>query len=70
MVNYDVALHKGVRLTESRSVELRLEAFNVFNRGQFYGPASVNGNISSAGFGQVVSAGAPRLIQLAAKLHF
>jgi hypothetical protein len=70
MVNYDVALHKSMRLTDSRSVELRLEAINAFNRGQFYGPASVNGNISSAGFGQVVSAGAPRLIQLVAKLHF
>ena len=70
MVNFDVALHKSVRLTDSRSLELRLEAFNVFNRGQFYGPASVNGNISSASFGQVVSAGAPRLIQLAAKFHF
>ena len=52
------------------SLELRFEAFNVLNRGQFYGPASVNGNISSASFGQVVSAGAPRLIQLAAKFHF
>ena len=70
MVNYDVALHKNVRLADSRSVELRIEAFNVFNRGQFYGPASVNGNISSASFGQVVSAGAPRLMQIAAKFHF
>jgi hypothetical protein len=30
----------------------------------------VNGNISSGSFGQVVSAGAPRLIQVAVKFRF
>jgi hypothetical protein len=70
MANFDVALHKSVRLAESRSLELRFEAFNVFNHAQFFGAAAVNGNISSASFGQVVSAAAPRLIQLAAKVSF
>jgi hypothetical protein len=70
MANFDVALLKNVRLAESRSIELRLEAFNAFNRGQFYGAAAVNGNIGSSSFGQVVSAGAPRLIQIAAKFQF
>ncbi len=55
---------------ESRSLELRFEAFNVFNHAQFYGPAAVNGNITSASFGQIVNAAAPRLIQLAAKFSF
>jgi len=70
MVNFDAALHRNVRLAESRSLELRLEAFNLFNHAQFFGPAAVNGNIGSAGFGQVVNATAPRLIQLAARLSF
>jgi len=70
IVNWDMALRKDVPLSESRSLELRFEAFNVFNHAQFCGPASVNGNISSPSFGQVVSADAPRLIQVAAKLHF
>jgi hypothetical protein len=70
IANFDAALHRNFRISESRSAELRLEAFNVFNHAQFYGPASVNGNIGSAGFGQVVSAAAPRLIQLAAKFYF
>ncbi|HEY2016809.1 MAG TPA: hypothetical protein VGH38_25065 [Bryobacteraceae bacterium] len=70
MANCDLALHKSVRLPESRSLDLRFEAFNVLNHAQFFGAASVNGNISSAGFGQVVSASAPRQIQIAAKLHF
>ena len=70
IVNFDAALHKNVRLAESRSLELRVEAFNIFNHGQFFGPAAVNGNISSAGFGQIVNAAAPRLVQLAAKFSF
>jgi hypothetical protein len=70
IVNFDAALHKNVRLSESRSLELRLEAFNVFNHAQFYGAAAVNGNITSASFGQVVNAAAPRQMQLAAKFSF
>ena len=68
--NFDMALEKDVRLSESRSLEFRLEGFNVFNHAQFYGPAAVNGNISSANFGQVVNAASPRLVQLAAKFFF
>jgi len=36
----------------------------------FCGPAAVNGNITSASFGQIVNAAAPRLIQLAVKFSF
>jgi len=68
--NFDMALEKSVRLSDSKSLEFRLEAFNVFNHAQFFGPAAVNGNISSANFGEVVSAAAPRLVQLAAKFFF
>lgn len=68
--NFDVAVQKNVRLSESKSLDFRLEVFNVFNHAQFYGPAAVNGNISSANFGEVVSAAAPRLMQLAAKFSF
>lgn len=70
IVNYDMALHKSVPLGESRSLELRLEAFNVFNHAQFYGAAAVNGNITSGSFGQITSAAAPRLIQLATRFSF
>ena len=68
--NFDMALEKSVRVSESKSLVFRLEAFNIFNHAQFYGPAAVNGNISSANFGQVVSAAPPRLVQLAAKFSF
>jgi hypothetical protein len=42
----------------------------VFNHAQFFGAAAVNGNISSASFGQIVSAQPPREIQLAARFRF
>jgi hypothetical protein len=70
IVNFDMALSKIVSLGEARSVQLRLETFNTFNHAQFFGPASVNGEITSPAFGQVVSADAPRLVQLGVKLTF
>jgi len=68
--NYDFALLKDVPLTESKALQFRMEAFNVFNHAQFYGPASVDGNINGSTFGQVVSAAAPRLMQFAVKFSF
>jgi hypothetical protein len=70
MVNFDMALLKNLRLTEARSLQFRLEGFNVFNHAQFFGPQAVDGNISSGTFGQVVSAMAPRLVQAAVKFAF
>ncbi len=68
--NFDCALSKQINLGESRSLQLRLETFNTFNHAQFFGPATVNGEITSSAFGQVVSADAPRLVQLGAKFSF
>jgi Carboxypeptidase regulatory-like domain len=68
--NYDMTLMKTLRVTESKSLEFRLEAFNVFNHAQFYGPAAVVGEINDPHFGEIVSAAAPRLIQLATKFTF
>jgi hypothetical protein len=70
MGNFDMALLKNVRLTEAKSLQFRLEGFNVFNHGQFFGPQAVDGNIDSSTFGQVVNAAPPRLVQLGAKLLF
>jgi Carboxypeptidase regulatory-like domain len=72
MDNYDMALLKSLRLTESKSLQLRIEGFNIFNHAQFFGAQSVDGNISDllTTFGQVVSADPPRLVQLGMKLLF
>jgi hypothetical protein len=68
--NYDLALLKTVPLTESKSLQFRLEGFNVFNHAQFFGPQAVDGNIDSDTFGQVISAQPPRLVQAAVKFLF
>ena len=68
--NFDLQLSKNVRITESKSMDIRVEAFNVFNHAQFYGPSAVDGEVENSTFGQVVSAQDPRLIQLAAKFFF
>jgi len=68
--NYDMAITRNIQVSESKSLQLRLEAFNVFNHTQFFGSQTVDGNINTATFGQVVSADPPRLIQLAAKFFF
>ena len=47
-----------------------IEAFNVFNHAQFFGPQAVDGNISSSTFGKVIGATAPRLVQLGFKFLF
>ena len=70
MDNFDMALLKSLRLAESKSLQLRLEAFNVFNHAQFFGPQAVGGNIGSGTFGQVVSAAPARLVQVGAKFEF
>ena len=70
MDNYDMALLKSTPLSESTSLQFRLEAFNAFNHAQFFGPQAVNGNIGSATFGNVLSASAPRLAQLGVKFLF
>ena len=70
IANFDMALAKNVRLAESRTLQIRVEAFNVWNHAQFVGAAAVNGNIGSSNFGQITSAAAPRLVQLAMKFSF
>ncbi len=68
--NFDLQITKNIRLTEAKSLDIRVEGFNIFNHAQFYGPASVDGEVGDPTFGHVVSATDPRLVQLAAKLYF
>ena len=68
--NYDMAIAKKLALTESKSLLFRVEAFNIFNHTQFNGPSSVDGDIGSSTFGEVISAAAPRILQGALKLTF
>jgi hypothetical protein len=69
--HFDMSVQKATPLGEYFSAILRIEAFNVFNHTQFFGPAAVNGNITDVSeFGHVVSAQSPRLMQLSLKIAF
>jgi hypothetical protein len=65
--NWDMALLKNFKFNESRELQLRAEAFNVFNHTQFNNPT---GLFNSPNFGVVTSANAGRIMQLAAKIVF
>ena len=69
-INFDTALSKTVTLPREKSLYFRIEAFNVFNHANFNGPEAVDGNIGSTTFGNVVGAGAARIMQAAAKFAF
>ena len=68
--NLDATLSREFSMRENRSLEFRVEAFNVVNHAQFFGPAAVNGDFGAGTFGQVVKAAPPRLVQLALKFVF
>jgi hypothetical protein len=51
-----MALIKNVPLGGSKALQVRIEAFNVYNHPQFYGAGAVDGNIASRTFGQIISA--------------
>ena len=68
--NWNLALLKDVRLTETKRLEFRAEFFNAFNHTQFVG--GVDGNIldGPSSFGGIFGAAAPRIGQLAGKFYF
>jgi hypothetical protein len=68
--NFDMGVGKNLALTESKALLFRVEAFNVFNHAQFNGPSSVDGDIGSSTFGEVIAAQAPRILQGAVKFSF
>ena len=66
----DFAVAKSTSIRDGKELEVRAEAFNVLNHAQFFGPGSVEGNVGSADFGQIVSAASPRLMQVSARLRW
>jgi len=65
--NWDLSLQKDIRLTESKTLQLRGEFFNAFNHAQFVNPT---GNFLSGTFGVVTGARSPRIGQVALKFLF
>ena len=65
--NFSMALAKTTKFTESKELQLRVEAFNLFNHAQFGNPT---GEINSSQFGVVTSARDARILQLGLKFLF
>jgi len=67
MQNFDAGLFKDFHLNENRRFEIRWELFNSLNHANFSNPTSA---LSSSNFGRILTAGNPRIMQLAAKFYF
>jgi outer membrane receptor protein involved in Fe transport len=72
--NLDMSLVKNTVITERLHLEIRADAFNLFNHAEFADPVT---NIASPEFGQIIATGSPstnqplaRILQLAAKFTF
>ena len=65
--NVDLSISRAFRVATDARIEVRAEAFNALNWFQWNQP---NTTLSSPIFGQITSAGDPRIIQLAAKFMF
>jgi len=63
----DFTMMKNIRFGESMRLQLRAEAFNVFNKTNF---RTVDLGVTSTTFGFVTSTRDPRVLQLAAKFYF
>ena len=63
----DLSLFKNITVRKDHALQLRLEAFNLFNQVRFAQPG---GTIGTATFGQITSADDGRIIQLGIKYLF
>ena len=69
--NWDMALLKDTKITESKVIQFRFEAFNIWNHAQFSGQLSPGfGSFGSGGFGIISAAYDPRVLQAGLKFLF
>ena len=66
-INWDSGFVKVVHAQEHLQLQFRVEFFNILNRANFNNP---NSSVNGAGFGNILSAGDPRIGQLAIKAVF
>jgi hypothetical protein len=67
IANVDMSLQKLFRISESKRIEFRAEAFNIFNTPLFTG---VGRTLGAATFGKITAAQAERELQMGLKLYF
>ena len=74
-LNVDASVSRVFSITERFKVEARAEGFNIINHTNFtaysnFGYGGLSSATSSTNFGQLTSAGDPRILQFALKMHF
>ncbi|HEX7962372.1 MAG TPA: TonB-dependent receptor [Terriglobales bacterium] len=67
LISVDMAVTKTIQMKETRALEFRAQANNVFNTVHF---ASIDAVVNSPTFGQVLSTGSMRRLQLMARYRF
>ena len=75
-VNWDASIIKNIQMSETRRLQLRVEAFNLLNHANFgvnslqqFGVGSVF-DINSSSFGRLTTAFSPRIVQLVGRFEF
>src|SRR4029077_2085368 len=68
--NWDMALLKDTKITESKTLQFRFEAFNIWNHAQFMNPSGVFNPDPTSQFGRVSAARDPRIMQAGLKFLF
>jgi hypothetical protein len=69
-VNLDTSVVRSVSLRGTRAIELRLEAFNLFNHPNFYNPRGSAIDVGTSSFGQIQNSYSQRELQAALRLVF
>ena len=67
IVSTDLSLFKNVGLPRSHRIQIRIEAFNLFNQTRFNSPSAA---IGTANFGRITSSADGRVIQFGVKYLF
>jgi hypothetical protein len=67
IIRFDFGLFRSQKLWEGAFLQLRLEAFNAFNRVNFNGPNTAVGNVD---FGRITSAGGGRELQIGVRISY
>ena len=66
-ITFNMSLAKIITIKESRALEFRIQAANVFNTAHF---AAINSVVNSLTFGEVTSVGSMRRITMLARFRF
>jgi hypothetical protein len=74
--NWDASIIKNIQMTENTRLQLRVEAFNVLNKTNFFVTGAQQSgaggifDINSVNFGRLTNVAAPRIVQLVGRFEF